>query len=428
MIFAAVLALVATAFTLLWSISRAQTQNPVHSNIPGALHGISSSFTNYDVRNPCGDGQIYWQFRLANISRGDVLQQWAQSTNKLTNPVVNSPMAGLVLVGWGLPSPGAPPVPAGAIEHFGYELNWSAQPTLTWGEWQKPAPTGTPGPPVVCTVAASTLLTWMTPAATPTLTPTPTATSLAGMAPRASGAGPAPLRAAAPQQAEVMQASVLNATGGDILIQRRVGQRTTPVALSMLVPGGEADVILTPIDQAPITLREQATAVAEFTPAPGSVSYIIAYKAWLPNDETNAWRYDAFHAINFDVEQPITPTITATSTGTAPTPTPSPTPTPTSPSPTAPPTLSPTPSGTPPTEPTPTPAICVCSYVPNRVPPAVLSAALANPASIGGWQQPADLGKPVSPYNPPRTCLALVNPSLPYHPLYNGLVFKAGCP
>jgi hypothetical protein len=34
----------------------------------------------------------------------------------------------------------------------------------------------------------------------------------------------------------------------------------------------------------------------------------------------------------------------------------------------------------------------------------------------------------VGPFNPLRTCLTLRNPGQPYHPLFNSLVFKAGCP
>lgn len=63
-----------------------------------------------------------------------------------------------------------------------------------------------------------------------------------------------------------------------------------------------------------------------------------------------------------------------------------------------------------------------------KVPPAVLDDALAHPERIDGWQQPLDPGKPVGPFNPVRTCLTLRNPGQAWHPFFNTLVFKAGCP
>lgn len=62
------------------------------------------------------------------------------------------------------------------------------------------------------------------------------------------------------------------------------------------------------------------------------------------------------------------------------------------------------------------------------VPAAVLAAALQNPASINGWGQPRNPNQPPGPFNPPRTCLTLLDPGKAWHPLFNPLVFKAGCP
>lgn len=71
---------------------------------------------------------------------------------------------------------------------------------------------------------------------------------------------------------------------------------------------------------------------------------------------------------------------------------------------------------------------CVCHDVDRRVPRVVIDDALANPQRFNGWLMPLDPGKPVSPANPLRECLALMNPALPYHPLWNKPVWRAGCP
>ncbi len=71
---------------------------------------------------------------------------------------------------------------------------------------------------------------------------------------------------------------------------------------------------------------------------------------------------------------------------------------------------------------------CVCQAIRNRVPSVVVAAALANPDRYQGWQELLDPGKPASPANPPRECLSLRSNSSPYHPLYNSVVWRAGCP
>jgi len=71
-------------------------------------------------------------------------------------------------------------------------------------------------------------------------------------------------------------------------------------------------------------------------------------------------------------------------------------------------------------------AECVCNRVNVQVPPAVIAAALANPDRVLGWGQRLDPGKPAGPGNPLRACLDVSNPGVPYHPLFNGVVFKAG--
>jgi len=112
-----------------------------------------------------------------------------------------------------------------------------------------------------------------------------------------------------------------------------------------------------------------------------------------------------------------------------------PTPTPTAPPPTARPSATPTPTPadtatplpTSPPPPTPTDA-GACTFILNRVPPAVIAQALANPASVRGWGELQNPSAPPSPFNRLRTSLSLQNIAAPYHPLGNTLVYKAGCP
>ena len=96
---------------------------------------------------------------------------------------------------------------------------------------------------------------------------------------------------------------------------------------------------------------------------------------------------------------------------------------------TLPPTVTPRPTVTTPASPTPdAPVARACDFILRRVPAAVISRALANPWDVFGWMQPANAGLPPGPGNPPRTRLSLRNLGTPYHPLYNPVVFKVGCP
>jgi hypothetical protein len=91
----------------------------------------------------------------------------------------------------------------------------------------------------------------------------------------------------------------------------------------------------------------------------------------------------------------------------------------------------------------PPPEICYCAilYQPWRVRQAdrtlILATAKSNPGAYYGWNLLLDGGKPGAPPfpvpgynrgpNPRRTCLDLVNQNVPYHPLYNPPVWRAGC-
>ncbi len=111
-----------------------------------------------------------------------------------------------------------------------------------------------------------------------------------------------------------------------------------------------------------------------------------------------------------------------------PTPTPTSTDTPTaSPTVTATSTATPTPRPTPTATPTPL-ASCICQVVRQRVPAVVVDDALANPERYYGWRYLLDPGKPPGPSNPRRECLTLRNPGQDYHPLWNGPLWRVGCP
>jgi Tol biopolymer transport system component len=119
-----------------------------------------------------------------------------------------------------------------------------------------------------------------------------------------------------------------------------------------------------------------------------------------------------------------------------PSPTPSITPVPptatTTPSPTITPTRTPTltASVTPvPATATATPvSACVCRIVRREVPAAAVQDALANPTHYDGWGKLSNPNRPAGPDNPVRNCLSFQNVNLRYHPMFNGLEWKSGCP
>jgi hypothetical protein len=86
------------------------------------------------------------------------------------------------------------------------------------------------------------------------------------------------------------------------------------------------------------------------------------------------------------------------------------------------PTATATPQGTPPGD------GLVCDFVLRRAPRVAIEAALANPQEVHGWLDPLNPGLPPGPGNPLKTWLSLHNIAAPYHPLFNALVYKVGCP
>lgn len=61
------------------------------------------------------------------------------------------------------------------------------------------------------------------------------------------------------------------------------------------------------------------------------------------------------------------------------------------------------------------------------VPESVIADAMANPALYGGWMQPNNPSLAPGPYNPLRIYLSIMAPGKPYHPLFNTVIWKAGC-
>lgn len=85
------------------------------------------------------------------------------------------------------------------------------------------------------------------------------------------------------------------------------------------------------------------------------------------------------------------------------------------------------PTATPPGQPAP-PTPQVCPFIQNRVPSVIIQAAMADPATVRGWYERCNPSAPPSPSNGLRGWLSLLNIGVPYHPTYNPVVWKCGCP
>lgn len=83
------------------------------------------------------------------------------------------------------------------------------------------------------------------------------------------------------------------------------------------------------------------------------------------------------------------------------------------------------------------PGLCVCRITRLKAPQSVIDLALSNPPSVMGWnllQNPNKPGSPPFPTprhdwppNPRRTCLDIQNRAVPFHPLFNSVIWRAGC-
>lgn len=69
-----------------------------------------------------------------------------------------------------------------------------------------------------------------------------------------------------------------------------------------------------------------------------------------------------------------------------------------------------------------------CASIIGRVPVAAVSDAVANPERVFGWRQPLNPALPPGPGNPLRTWLTMRDLGKAFHPIFNPLVYKAGCP
>jgi hypothetical protein len=72
--------------------------------------------------------------------------------------------------------------------------------------------------------------------------------------------------------------------------------------------------------------------------------------------------------------------------------------------------------------------LAACTFLTSRVPAAAINEAVANPDQVYGYGQLCFPNVPPSPFNELRNKLSIRNPAVPYHPLYNGLVWSCGCP
>lgn len=107
---------------------------------------------------------------------------------------------------------------------------------------------------------------------------------------------------------------------------------------------------------------------------------------------------------------------------------PTPTPVPATRTPVPLPTNSPGPTAAPPTATTDAVTGRACAALQGRVPPAAIHDALANPAAVFGWRQPGNPALPPGPNNPLKVWLSLRDLGKAYHPIFNPLIYKVGCP
>ena len=70
----------------------------------------------------------------------------------------------------------------------------------------------------------------------------------------------------------------------------------------------------------------------------------------------------------------------------------------------------------------------VCDIARSKVPTSVLNDAVANPGNYYGYDLACNPNLPVSIYNPLRRMLSISQPNKPFHPWYNSVEWKCGCP
>ena len=87
-----------------------------------------------------------------------------------------------------------------------------------------------------------------------------------------------------------------------------------------------------------------------------------------------------------------------------------------------------TPVNTPVPQPTFPPSSEVCDQARTVVPASVLASALASPQNIWGYRMLCQPNLAPSPWNVERRHLGIDTPSKLFHPIYNTVVWKCGCP
>jgi hypothetical protein len=70
----------------------------------------------------------------------------------------------------------------------------------------------------------------------------------------------------------------------------------------------------------------------------------------------------------------------------------------------------------------------VCDFIRSRVPSAVINAAVGNPSSVKGYRQLCNPNLEPSTWNVLRSHFSLEAGSKPFHPVFNTIVLKCGCP
>ncbi|MEO8084323.1 MAG: hypothetical protein ABI780_10905, partial [Ardenticatenales bacterium] len=76
-----------------------------------------------------------------------------------------------------------------------------------------------------------------------------------------------------------------------------------------------------------------------------------------------------------------------------------------------------------------TPDPKACPGLETKAPAAAINAAVANAAQVSGYGMACNPNTPWNPVsNPLRNYLSLRNVNVPYHPVYNGFIWKCGCP
>lgn len=70
----------------------------------------------------------------------------------------------------------------------------------------------------------------------------------------------------------------------------------------------------------------------------------------------------------------------------------------------------------------------ICEAIKSRVPAAAVNDAVAAPDKVAGYKQACNPNLPAGPSNPLRRYLGLRNPGQVYHPIFNSLMWKCGCP